>query len=199
MQNVQKIPIMVLATFISLFASAQINNNNGPGDKSLRIGGIDNNLYLSANDITETRKGKYIFQYYIDDNNNISLRGWKAHGLHGRKFRPNYNLSLVNGPQDPEDGYAKGDTVLKRTYFGDLVVTRGGIRKLKKILKEGFQTVIFSPVQFENTEFTAYKIYVSKNNLLFPAKASKGGRPPRDAQNTNLMANPSPPRGFDNY
>ena len=63
------------------------------------IKGFYDNLYVDADSFRKLKNGKYVFQYYLDEHNNIILRGWKACELWGRKFKSDFVLDLKSSSQ----------------------------------------------------------------------------------------------------
>ena len=156
----------------------KITNINCPGKKAI------DDLYIleiKGEDFNAVKKDKLVFKFVRVREETLTLHGWRAHGAFGRTFDEEHHEKLELKPVIKSAIKYTSDI-----YFGDIVLSRKAVRKIKKLInKEGEYIIQFIP-QLKPAPHLAYKVEVIKSNGA--TKQVVG----------TFNANPSPPKGFNN-
>ncbi len=93
---------------------------------------------------------KWVFKFIYVREDSLTLRCWYADGFLGRTFATQYVFQL----KPTKINILKYSTNM---YFGDIVLQRSDVRKIKKLIKEkNVETVLFTPQLNPGTHFDIY-------------------------------------------
>lgn len=142
-----------------------------------------NFLYITVDSLRNLDKDKYVFQHLLGSQKVLTLHGWEAEGVWGRKFDglPVVELSV----------WKTSKIELANNYVGDLVLSRHDLKRIKKRLGDTTRYIVFEPVIIKG--LFEYKIFITKDEIK-PQTISAL----RDPVFTDigLSLNPSPPKRF---
>ena len=140
-------------------------------------------LYVLAVDSASFAKlpnKKVVFVMTFRQNDTLTLHGWVQ--VKDSMFGDYPDIELKEYKPDSLD-YGSG------MYYGNVVLQNGGVRDIKKALKDSAaQTVLFTPKLVLGNHI-GYDITVCKGNVIAGEKASS-------ISQTIAGANPSPPKGY---
>jgi len=138
-------------------------------------------LEITADLFKEKNTDKWVFKFIHAREETLTLHGWTANGWFGRKFDTKHEIELT--PTVPSG--VKYDANM---YFGDIVLSRKSVRRIKKRIKnEKVSIVRFTPnpKEFPHVSYIVSLIRTESDNK-------------ETTLQTTYNANPSPPKGFTN-
>ena len=147
------------------------------------VNGTYNYLFMSVETFQNLKKDKYVFQYFINTTNELTMHGQQAFGAVGRVFntRPDIELKI----------WRQGKCSISNTYMGDQLITRDAFKKIRKNLTSKTRYIVFVPECVDGT--FQYSIQLTNDEL-------KGGEMRLMAEPVltiiGVQANPSPPKRF---
>lgn len=170
-----KFTILIFFGFLGVCTEAFTQN-------SIQSSSAYNFLYIKADEFKTLNKDKYVFQHYITASSELTMHGWEANGVFGRKFdaAPLVKLSV----------WKRSNVNLLNTYLGDIIITRHDLKRVKKKLTAKTLYVVLEP---DNSKGFKYKILSTEDELF--SSDLKTLAAPR-LTDLNLSANPSPPKNF---
>lgn len=183
---------------ISIFFIAGCNNQNdtatpapadttaahattAPAPASLTSGFLDT-LYVDSLAFTNLKNDLTVFSYYIGSSGKLTLNGWRGKGLCNTNYNTVPDINLNNGGTSTVS-YGQG------TYLGNVLLTKDGVKKIIKTLKDNAnaQYVLFVP-QPRTDEFINYKILITDSDPSIKKIKPLVGIDPE------VDTNPSPPK-----
>ena len=159
--------------------AAAIPNKTLSSDDVKQISGVLDTLWVDSSAFANLSGNKLVLQYYIGNDDTLTLHGWSSKLTGGFNTPPSIKLSKG---RKSDLKYGPG------SYFGDLVLK--DINKIQKALKDNkSKYVLFAPKM--DGLHIKYDIFVSTDNPAVSFKDFLFAPTPTDA-----IANPSPPRNF---
>ena len=147
------------------------------------VKGNYNYLFISVDTFKNLKKDKYVFQYFINNKDELTMHGWQAFGAVGRVFNTKPEIEL--------EIWKEGKCSLLNTYMGAQLITRDAFKQIRKNLTSKTKYIVFVP-ECEKGTFI-YSIQITDDEL-------KGGELKSMATPVLTMigvqANPSPPKRF---
>lgn len=174
-------PALVHATSLSIAPRGALTF--GP-DQITPLTGYLDTLWIDAATFNSLQKKKLTFRFYIYSLTSITMHGW-----YGKKTKfvhptPDPDVKLLIGRTSDKVQYVPGN------YFGNLVLYKNEIIKIKKIIKDSSSLyVLFAPANpADHDGQITYNILHTKDD---PGKEKLVSS---ITSSTGITTNPSPPR-----
>jgi hypothetical protein len=142
---------------------------------------IDRTTFINSMNSNNKNKNTVVLSYFIESKGSLTLPGWFAKKNKGNiDFDTTPNLKLTVGKQTTV-------TLSEGDYLGNMNITNKNLNKLDSALKKhpNLTYIVFVPTRKSPV---TYEIFLAD-------QTSKTGA--RQAELTDAIANPSPPRGID--
>lgn len=183
--SVKKIHVFALCIFCLLAVSSKSQSGSNPAPS--KIEGNFNVLVMTTDQFRKLSKDKYIFQYVVQKDGELSMQGWYARGAFGRKFDPTSTVTLRVWKQ--------GDCSYTNGFLGDYVLMRHGFRKIRKALTRTTRYIVFVPVCETKAGEKSFSYHIKiSDDEIFPKET--GILATFALRDIGVVANPSPPKNF---
>lgn len=170
--------LSIIISFVCVFSiTTAFSQNNISAPLSF------NYLYIRASSFDSLDKDKYVFQHYVSNSYLLTMHGWEANGVWGRKFDSMPKVKFMVWKSSKES--------VVNNYFGDFILAKHDLKRVKKKLTDSTKYVVFEPDVSEG--FLKYKILLTNDELFLQERQAFAEPVLRDIK---LSANPSPPKNF---
>lgn len=170
--------------FFILLTLASCNNKSG-NNKAALIGDPLYVLFTDKASFLNFQNGPIVFSFVANSSGKITLHGWHFRGPAQDYLPPALKL---------EPGLASTITLPAGVYLGDIVISANDKAAINQALQQvGANFVALVPDPLAAGVGITYSIYVVKDNpsQVYPPKKIDA------LGDTNLDANPSPPKGIN--